>query len=206
MAPKKKARRSAAPKLKLHVAAPELKLDLGSGQNPAEGFEGVDRFAPNAKHKVHLWDGERWPFEDGSIDALCSTHVIEHIKADYIDTYLGAEVDAFFFFFNEAYRIAKPGATFKLQWPALQSVRAFQDPTHRRFVDIRTMYYLDRNWREANKLDHYLGATCDWVLDNGQPTINPLNAKLPDVVQQQRFIESWNFSEDFVATLRARKA
>lgn len=205
MAPKKKTRARRAPVLKLHAPVAELKLDLGSGQNPKEGFEGVDLHAANAKHKVHLWDGNMWPWAESSVDELHAAHVIEHIDALYIKKYTGGSVDALLFFFDEAYRIAKPGATFKLQWPALQNVRAFQDPTHRRFIPMQTLYYLDKNWREMNKLDHYLGA-CDWVLESGQPTISQVNAKLPDQVQGQRFVEAWNFSEDFVATLRARKA
>ena len=206
MAPKKKApaRRVVTPKLQLHVPSPELRLDLGCGQNCREGFEGVDRWAPNAKHAVHLWNGERWPWEDNSVSEPHSSHVIEHITADYIETYAGVR-DALYFFFDEAWRVAKPGATFKLIWPALKSDRAFQDPTHRRFIPHVQMYYLDKNWRDINRLDHYAGA-CDWVLDNCTPTTSAANASLPDKVQAQRFEQTWNFSEDFHATLRARKA
>jgi hypothetical protein len=66
------------------------------------------------------------------------------------------------------------------------------------------MMYLDRNWREMNKLTHYLGS-CDWVLESGTPTTDAIKAKLADPVQQRLYIESWNFSEDFIAILRARK-
>jgi predicted SAM-dependent methyltransferase len=204
MAPKKKrsyARRAPAAKVpKLHVPEPELKLDLGSGQNCREGFEGVDLHAPNAKHRCHLWDGTPWPFETSSVSELNACHVIEHIDA----TYLPSGRDAFLFFFDEAYRVAKPGATFRLQWPALQSVRAFQDPTHRRFIPLQTMMYLDRNWREMQKLDHYLGA-CDWVMESGTPTTSLENSKRADAVQQRMYVEAWGFAEDFIVTLRARK-
>jgi predicted SAM-dependent methyltransferase len=218
MANHSKARRMVLPKVKqtkpkLHVAAPELRLDLGSGQTPADGFEGVDLHAPNAKHRVHLWNGEKWPWADSSVDAFHCSHVIEHIDAAYIMTWRdrGAfqirdiSIDALLFFFDEAWRCAKPGATFKLIWPALQSVRAFQDPTHRRYIPMQTLAYLDKNWREMQKLDHYLGS-CDWVMENCAPTCSPENAKRADVVQQRLYLESWNFSDDFIATLRARKA
>lgn len=209
MAPKSKPRIPRPRKPRLHVPEVELKLDLGCGQNCREGFEGVDRFAPNAKHKVHLWSGERWPWADSSVSELNCTHVIEHIDAGWVYPdgdrgRLEGAKDAFLFFFDEAWRIAKPGATFRLQWPALQSVRAFMDPTHRRFIPLQTMMYLDRNWREMNKLGHYLGS-CDWVLESGTPTTDAIKAKLPDPVQQRLYIESWNFSEDFIVFLRARK-
>lgn len=201
MAAKKKRKviRRSAPKL--HVVETLLRLDLGSGQTPREGFEGVDLHAPNAKHRVNLWNGERWPWADNSVDELHCSHVIEHIDA----IYLSNGMDALLFFFGEAWRIAKPGATFKVIWPALQSVRAFQDPTHRRFVPLQQMLYLDKNWREMNKLDHYLGGS-DWVMESGTPTCSVENSKKPEVVQQRLFIESWNFSDDFHVTLRARKA
>lgn len=199
---KKTARR---PALKLHVPIVELKLDLGSGQSPKDGFEGVDLYAANAKHKVDLISGERWPFEDNSVDALHSSHFIEHIeKGNRHTTYTG-QGNLFYFFFEEAYRVIKPGGVFTLQWPALQNVRAFQDPTHCDYIPIQRAYYLDKNWREMNKLEHYSSRGCDWVLENGQPTISQVNAKLPDQVQAQKFVEAWNFSEDFIATLRARK-
>lgn len=205
MANHSKARRMVLPKVrqtkpKLHVAPVELKLDLGSGQTPADGFEGVDLHAPNAKHRVHLWDGNTWPWMTSSVDAFHCSHVIEHIDA----AYLPGGIDALLFFFDEAWRCAKPGATFKLIWPALQSVRAFQDPTHRRYIPLQTMMYLDKNWRDMNKLDHYLGS-CDWVMESGTPTCSVENSKKMDAVQQRLYVESWNFSDDFHVNLRARK-
>jgi predicted SAM-dependent methyltransferase len=191
-------RRVAAPKI--HVPVPTLKLDLGCGQNPKEGFEGVDRFAPNAKHKVHLWSGERWPWADSSVDELHAAHLIEHIDA----VYLPDGTDALLWFFDEAWRVAKPGATFSLQWPALQSVRAFQDPTHRRFIPPQTMAYLDKNWRQMQKLDHYLGG-CDWVYESGASSCSIENSKKPAEVQTKLAIETWNFAEDLFAVLRCRK-
>lgn len=218
MANHSKARRMVLPKVKqtkpkLHVAAPELKLDLGSGQTPREGFEGVDLHAPNAKHRVHLWNGTAWPWADSSVSELAASHLIEHIDAAFIEVGLVTTPtkvspkmqDAFLFFFDEAWRVAKPGATFRLQWPALQSVRAFQDPTHRRYIPMQTLAYLDKNWREMQKLDHYLGS-CDWVMESCAPTTSLENSKKADVVQRRLYVESWNFSDDFIAVLRARKA
>ena len=192
-------RRTALPKL--HVAEPEIKLDLGCGQTPIAGFEGVDLHAPNAKHRVHLWNGEPWPWPDSSVSELHASHVIEHIDAAYLPN----GKDAFLWFFDEAWRVLKPGGTFKLVWPALQNVRAFQDPTHRRFIPLQTMMYLDKNWREMQKLEHYLGA-CDLVMESGTPTCSIENSKRADAVQQRMYIGEWNFSDDFHVNLRARKA
>jgi len=211
MAPKKKTpARKRAPKLELASSVVELKLDLGSGQSPREGYEGVDLHAPNAKHRVHLWNGESWPWADSTVDALHASHVIEHIDALYLNILDDKgvhvrQVDALMFFFSEAWRVAKPGAKFTLIWPALQNVRAFQDPTHRRFIPMQLMGYLDKNCREMNKIDHYLGG-CDWVMESCAPTTTPDNALKHKDVQLAKFVEDWGFSEDFHATLVCRKA
>lgn len=183
---------------------PGLRLDLGGGENPREGYESVDPFAPNAPHKIHLWDGQRWPFEDGSVDALHSSHTIEHVDAAWIETYHGGnKMDALMFFMTEAFRVLKPGGTFTLCWPACQNVRAFMDPTHRRFIPREFLAYLDAGWRNDNKLDHYLtsGRPLDFKVVSAQPTIPETEATKADVVQMQNANDHWNFFQDWVVTL-----
>lgn len=208
MATKKKPKAKAiAPVI---MTSAELMLDLGCGKNPASGFRGVDIAPGVAEFCVHLWDGKRWPWDDNSVSQLRSSHVIEHIKADYIEVYDDKrEKDAFFFFFDEAFRVAKPGATFNLQWPALKNHRAFQDLTHRRFIPAESLLYLDVKWREANSLDHY-NVRCDWVLESTSPTIPEVLAKLHPgeqgaAILRQKLSECWGIEQDTVATLRARK-
>lgn len=181
-----------------------VKLDLGSGKRPKDGFAGVDLYAPEATFKVDLTSGKRWPWADSSVDELHCSHFIEHIeKGNRHETYTG-QGNLFLFFFDECYRILKPGATMSLQWPALQSVRAFQDPTHCDYIPMQRLLYLDAQWRAANQLDHYLGA-CDFVMEMCSPTMSMANSLRAAQVQQEKFVSDWNFSEDFVATLRSRK-
>lgn len=181
-----------------------LKLDLGAGPRPAEGFKGVDRVKGITDFTFDLCSGERWPWDDNSVDELRSSHFIEHIKADYIDVYNHDEQqDALFYFFDEAFRIIKPGGTFTVQWPALKSNRAFQDPTHRRFIPDVQMGYFNKSVREANGLQHYL-VVCDW-LSNVVPTIDHAMSMRHERVQQRLYQESWNYAQDFIATLKANK-
>lgn len=198
-AKRKQKRRVSTPKI--HVPETELKLDLCCGQTVQPGFEGVDLHAPNAKHRIHLWNGQPWPWADSSVSELYCSHGIEHIDAAYLPN----GKDAWLWFFGEAWRVTKPGGTFKVIWPALQSVRAFQDPSHRRFIPLQSMMYLDKNWLEMNKLSHYVDG-CDWVMEGGTPTCSVENSKKPDAVQQRLYVEAWNFSDDFHVNLRARKA
>lgn len=185
-----------------------LKLDLGAGPRPREGFQGVDIVEGVTDHCFDLCSGFRWPFEDNSVEELHSSHFIEHIKNDYIKVYgendvLLGEQDALFRFFDEAYRVAKPGATFTVIWPALQSVRAFQDPTHRRFIPHFMIAYLSVEGRKAMGVEHY-NVKCNW-----EGTVNPTiptdeSTRSPEV-QAKRFAELWNVAADFHAVLKAVK-
>lgn len=189
----------------LVIAQPpvELKLDLGSGPRPRDGFKGVDWIVGVTDYRCHLWDGSKWPFEDNSVDELHCSHVIEHVKNDYIQTYKGEEQDALLFFFDEAYRIAKPGAVFTVIWPALQTVRAFQDVTHRRFIPHTMIAYISREGRKAMGVDHYVGE-CDWI-GTVNPTMQHEETLRSSEIQAKRFNECWNTISDFWANLKANK-
>ena len=188
------------------IAKPEviLKLDMGSGPRPAEGFKGVDIVPGITDFAFDLGSPYRWPWEDDSVSELRSSHFIEHLPPVY-HSVLGAPKDALFHFFDEAFRVAKDGAVFTVIWPALQSVRAFQDPTHRRFIPAETMAYLSQMNREAMGLTHY-NVTCNWITHHCVPTIRAELGLRADEVQQRMYRESWGFSEDFVATLKAKKS
>lgn len=197
------------------VPAPALRLDLGSGPRPADGFKGVDVVDGITDFCVDLSDGAPWPFEDDSVDELRSSHFIEHIRNDYfmqpVPAYKGDKgfgralpKDLLFHFFDEAFRIIKPGGTFTIQWPALQSVRAFQDPTHRRFIPAETMNYLHRGIREQMGLAHY-NVKCNWITVSCAPTIDMAWGQRAAEVQQVKYREAWNFSSDFIAVLKADK-
>ena len=52
-------------------------------------------------------------------------------------------------------RICKKDAKLVFYHPYVKSDRAFWDPTHVRFIHELTWYYLEKQWRETQKLDHY---------------------------------------------------
>lgn len=147
-----------------------MKLDLGAGLRPREGFTGVDRVKLGEGIEFDLVSGDRWPWRSESVDELASSHFIEHIPMVEVSTWLPdgngnvrkGSKDALFFFFDEAFRVIKPGGLFHLTWPALKSEDAFRDPTHRRFIPIGMLHYLSRDKRSYMGLDHY-GATCNWL-------------------------------------------
>jgi SAM-dependent methyltransferase len=170
-----------------------LKLDLACGQTPREGFEGVDLWE-GAKHRQDLLKFP-WPWEDVSVDELHCSHFIEHIPMATTP----AGKDLLFAFFDECYRILKPGGRMTVLCPNARSNRAFQDPTHRRFIVAETFLYLHKPWRAANKLDHY-AVDCDF-----QVQVDPLVPQeftlLHPEAAMRRFNESWNVIMDWQAVL-----
>jgi len=199
-----------APVLEEHTRP--VRIDLACGQTPLEGFEGVDLLAPAAR-KIDLFKFP-WPMADNSVDELHCSHFVEHIPAreveardlvdpnpQTIDRWVG--VDMFFAFFDECYRILKPGGKFRVVCPALRSNRAFQDPTHRRFIAAETFAYLSREWRQGSMLDHYrvrcdFGGVCNHTLPGELSLLSP-------EAQAQRFHERWNQIVDWIADLVAIK-
>lgn len=119
---------------------PLLKLDFGSGPNPREGFEGVDRlhFGGKVRHVLDL--RKRWPWPDNSVAEAHSSHFAEHLTA--------AERCHFV---NELYRVLVPDGKCSLIVPHWASCRAYGDPTHQwPPVSEFWFYYLSRAWRAQN--------------------------------------------------------
>jgi len=94
--------------------------------------------------KVHDLTKFPYPFKDNSVYAIFASHFVEHLD--------GTERMKFM---NECYRILKKGASMKLIHPYNWSNRAFQDPTHKSFINADSYFYFQKEWRKINKLDHY---------------------------------------------------
>lgn len=165
-----------------------LSLDLGSGTEPAPGYAGVDVFEQDEPRVIYadLFSGEPWPFEDASCDRLRASHVIEHIphtrvpfgttRVKRVIRTPGKEPatewktitttqDAFFWFFDEAFRVAAPGCRFTLAWPHPLHDWADQDPTHCRRIPSATLNYLSREGRRALRVCQY-PVGCDWRVES----------------------------------------
>jgi len=210
---------AAPPQLVEAVSAPSLKLDLGCGQNPKEGFEGVDLYGDKAKHRVNLFTFP-WPFADSSVEEIHASHFLEHIPAREIEErdlvlpsgdfvtdakargiraqFLGQ--DMLLAFMDECYRILKPDCWMHVVVPSGRSNRAFWDPTHRRFFMQETFLYFARDWRKMQALDHYR-VSCNFAVN--------VNHSLPQEeglrsaeAQAQRFHTCWNVTVDWIAQLK----
>lgn len=199
--------------LKIVESEHPVKLDLGCGDRCEPGYTGVDFFMPGAE-KVDLFKFP-WPWADSSVDALHSSHFLEHIPAREVTAadlsvklkkgeshpYIGK--DMLCVFMDEAYRILKPQGEFKICVPNARSNRAFQDPTHRRFFVQESFFYFSAAWREQQKLGHYL-CNCDFGFEIGHTMPAELGLLSPEV-QARRFSECWNTVFDWIVRMVSNK-
>lgn len=154
--------------IKLGKEAPPdgLWLDLGCGKERQEGFIGmdlepqddqtmtVDLFDVWGEPNEYCPDGPGWhigdtkgllPAPSGFLEAntvsyVYSSHFIEHIPTNY----------GWKDFWEELYRICKPGAILVMIYPYGTSSGAYQDPTHRQVITIERFAYFSKKWRDAN--------------------------------------------------------
>lgn len=180
---------------------PELRLDLACGATPKQDFVGVDLYEPKAQ-KVDLLKFP-WPWEDESVLEIHCSHFVEHIPQVYWNpdgtyTQMAGEksVDLLLRFFDEMWRVLCPGGIAKIIVPALQTVRAFQDPTHRRYIPAQTFAYLNKGFREVNGINHYLGVKCDFA-GNSLASLPEVEQMRAAEVQGDRQNTLWNTVYDW---------
>lgn len=113
-----------------------MKLDLGSGPDPQEGYEGVDIIDyPEVAHTVDLFSYP-WPWADSSVEAATTSHLVEHVP-----NLVG--------FMGELWRVMEPDAQVFISHPYQFNVRAWQDPTHVRCLNEVSWFYFDSDWRKG---------------------------------------------------------
>jgi hypothetical protein len=137
------------------IHAPK-KLDIACGQRKTEGFKGID-MGGNADIVHDLMDFP-WPIKASSVKEMVCNHFVEHIPHEAPIRLKDSnwEYDGFYMFFQEVYRVAANGATIEITHPYSRSDRAFWDPTHTRYIHETSYYYLNREWRTAQMLEHYI--------------------------------------------------
>ena len=115
-----------------------LKLDLGCGKNPREGFTGVD--SRNFGQPITADLRKKWPWADNSVAEVHCSHFVEHLTAP-------ERVH----FVNELYRVLVPEGKAKIVAPHWNSPRAFGDLTHQwPPVSEWWFLYVNKGWREVN--------------------------------------------------------
>jgi hypothetical protein len=177
-----------------------MKLSIACGQNKPAGFKGIDLSGDaDITHDLNKFP---WPIKANSVTEFECSHYVEHIP-HYMPEW-GTQ-DGFFKFFDEIYRIAKKDATVRILHPYAKNDRAFWDPTHTRYINETTWYYLDKNWRESQRLDHYeVKSDFEIVLINGQGVPDEVTTR-SDAQQAMMRNNYWNVISDLEVHLKARK-
>ena len=116
-----------------------LKLDLGCGPNKQPGYIGVDRIDFVGVDVVHDLRTP-WPWADGSVSEVFSSHFYEHLTNPERVHFL-----------NELHRVLVPGGKATIIAPHWSNACAYGDPTHQwPPVTEWAALYWNQAWRAAN--------------------------------------------------------
>jgi predicted SAM-dependent methyltransferase len=104
-----------------------IRIDLGCGPTPHQGYVGVDLLggAGIIQHDLRVVP---WPFEDATATEILAHDVLEHLPDRNATMY-------------EIERILVPGGSVDILVPDALSPGAFQDPTHVSFWTRNTFAY-----------------------------------------------------------------
>lgn len=163
-----------------------MKIDLGCGGKKKAGFIGLDQYPMAGVDHVVQIGADVWPFEDESVDEAYSSNFLEHL------TNLNGANERVHFF-NELYRVLRPGAKAFIAIPHWNSERYYGDPTHKEPFSEMGVYYLNRQWRlsQAPHTDiawNAQGYRCDFDASLGyvlQPEFRILETKEKEYVQSR---------------------
>ena len=172
----------------------QLNYDLACGSKKQKGYLGVD-IDPKTKADI-IWDLNKYPWEfakDNSTNNIFCSHYIQHLQGK-----------DFYNFFDECYRILKPGGQMYVVAPYYTSIRAIQDAFHKTSISEHTFAYLTKNWRKTNRLDSY-NIKCDFEIvkiDYGLTDEFKGKSQEATIYAIRHF---FNVVDDIIATLKKSK-
>jgi len=106
-----------------------IKLNLGSGARPLEGYINVDISAAATSVDMVLdLDQIPWPFESESADEIIMSQCLEHLKDHNLAM-------------REVHRVLTPGGSAVISVPHFTWQLAYADPTHKHFFAYPTFFY-----------------------------------------------------------------
>jgi ubiquinone/menaquinone biosynthesis C-methylase UbiE len=127
------------------------------------------------------------PLKDDSCEELSSTHVIQR-------------VDDLFKYFEDVYRVLKKDGVIHLSAPYYTSVRASQDPMHKRSISEATFVYLSKKWREVNKIPY--DVKCDLeIVSINHAVSQEYQGKSQETIQYA-IQHYWNVVTDIIVILK----
>lgn len=165
-----------------------MKLNLGCGLNPREGFINVDH-APMPGVDVVADLEQPLPWDDDSVDESIGVHVLEHLQ-DPVS------------FMAELWRVHKKDTTATFALPYGSSDDAWEDPTHVRPYFLNSFAYFGQPayWRSD------YGYRADWDIAQIQLDLpRDRYAGAPEGQILAEVLSLRNVVKQMVVTLRACK-
>lgn len=151
-----------------------MKLNLGCGRNPIDGYVNLDIAPLPGVDVVHDLE-QPLPFDDDIFDEIVGVDLIEHIRDPLA-------------LMQELWRVAKPGCKLRFELPYGSSDDAWEDPTHRRPYFVGSwMYFAQPTYYRAD-----YGYRGDWltkavVLDVFDAS-GPRDQLMQDIVQLRNVV------------------
>jgi len=102
----------------------ELKLDLGAGRSPHDGFLAVDKEDYPETDVVHDLDNYPWPFNNAEVGEIICYNVLEHLESPYRAA-------------REIVRICRAGARIDVRFPISEHENATLDDDHKYILTPR---------------------------------------------------------------------
>lgn len=120
------------------TVATAIKISLGAGTEPEDGYVNVDIVPLEGIQVVHNLMQYPWPFETASASFIKAKDIIEHMA-----THLPDGRSSLIAFIEECHRILQTGGTLWVQTPSWDADFLWIDPTHVRGYDIRSFDFFD---------------------------------------------------------------
>lgn len=109
-----------------------IKINLGAGSEPTEGWTNIDLLPLTGIDIVHNLSEFPWPIDNEVADDIKAIDLLEHI-----------DTDKTIMFVKECWRILQHGGKLFMTVPHWQSKNLWIDPTHKRGYDEKSMDYFD---------------------------------------------------------------
>lgn len=115
-----------------------MKLNLGAGTIPEDGWVNVDLLDLPGINVVHNLSLYPWPFEDGSASEIKALDILEHLPNYTKDDRPGVVA-----FITECWRILEHHGKLFIQTPGWNAAFLWEDPTHVRGFAPTSMDFFD---------------------------------------------------------------
>lgn len=122
----------------IKATAVPIRLNLGSGFRPLEGYINIDS-RPEVEPDMVLDIAAEGlsTYGDSTVDEVRAYDFLEHVSPDKV-----------VFVLSEIHRVLKPEGILDSLTPSTDGRGAFQDPTHRSFWNINSwLYFTNRDWQ-----------------------------------------------------------